>query len=179
MVTIVSVAVSAGAYGGQVAATPALTALDRAKVEYTVRHYDHDPAASDAGGYGLEAAAALELAPSRVFKTLLVQVDSGLVVAVCPSSGRLDLKAVAQAVGGKRASMADPAVAERVTGYVVGGISPFGQKKRLPTVVDRSVAEHPTVFVSGGRRGLNLEVAPAVLIGVTSARLADISAGAR
>jgi Cys-tRNA(Pro)/Cys-tRNA(Cys) deacylase len=109
-----------------------------------------------------------------VFKTLLTSVDGRLVVGIVPVSGQLDLKAVAAAVGGKKATMADPADAERVTGYVVGGISPIGQKKALPTVLDESAAAHPTVFVSGGRRGMDVELTPADLAAVTRATLAAI-----
>ena len=159
--------------------TPATAALTRARVPFTVHTYDHDPAASS---FGLEAAEALELDPARVFKTLLAAVDfstgSGgsqrLVVGIVPVTGQLDLKALAAAVGGKKAAMADPADAERVTGYVVGGISPLGQKKALPTVLDSTAADHPTIFVSGGRRGMDLEVAPADLIAVTRASYAPI-----
>ncbi len=151
--------------------TPATVALARAKVPFTEHAYGHDPAA---GPYGLEAAAALEVTPARVFKTLLARVDGALTVAVVPVSGQLDLKALAAAVGGKRAEMADPKDAERVTGYVVGGISPVGQRKALPTVVDATASGFPTVFVSGGRRGLDIELAPADLVRVTRATLAPI-----
>jgi Cys-tRNA(Pro)/Cys-tRNA(Cys) deacylase len=157
--------------------TPATAALTRAGVRFTVHTYDHDPAAAS---FGLEAADALGLDPARVYKTLLAAVDSStggtprLVVGIVPVSGQLDLKALAAAVGGKKAAMADPAAAERATGYVVGGISPIGQKKALPTVLDSSAAEHPTVFVSGGRRGMDLELAPADLVAVTRASYAPI-----
>ncbi|MGZ5416822.1 MAG: Cys-tRNA(Pro) deacylase [Nocardioides sp.] len=151
--------------------TPATAALARAKIPFTIHTYDHDPAA---GSFGLEAADALGLDPERVFKTLLTSVDGRLVVGIVPVSGQLDLKAVAAAVGGKKATMADPTDAERVTGYVVGGISPIGQKKPLPTVLDESASAHPTVFVSGGRRGMDLEISPADLVAVTRATLAAI-----
>jgi len=151
--------------------TPATAALTRAGLPFTVHTYDHDPAAPS---YGLEAAEALGLDPARVYKTLLASVDQRLVVAIVPVSGQLDLKALAAAVDGKKAVMADPGDAERVTGYVVGGISPVGQKKALPTVLDSSAADHPTVFVSGGRRGMDLEVAPADLVAVTGASYAPI-----
>lgn len=151
--------------------TPATAALSRARIEFTVHTYEHDPGASS---FGLEAATALGLAPERVFKTLLTSVDGRLVVGIVPVSGQLDLKAVAAAVGGKKATMADPADAERVTGYVVGGISPIGQKKSLPTVLDSTAADHATVFVSGGRRGMDLELAPADLVTVTGATYATI-----
>lgn len=151
--------------------TPATAALTRARVPFTVHTYEHDPAATS---YGLEAASALGLDPERVLKTLLTSVDGRLVVGIVPVSGQLDLKAVAAATGGKRATMADPADAERVTGYVVGGISPIGQRKALPTVLDASALDHPTVFVSGGRRGMDLEIAPTDLVAATRATLAPI-----
>lgn len=134
--------------------------------------YDHDPAAPS---YGLEAAQALGVPPDRVFKTLLVDTGAGLAVGIVPVDRQLDLKAVAAALGAKKVSMADPAAAERSTGYVVGGISPIGQKRPLPTIVDTSALEHETVFVSGGRRGLDLEMAPADLVRITSARTATIA----
>ena len=152
-------------------ATPATVALTRAGVRFRMHPYEHDPAAPS---YGLEAAAALGVEAERVFKTLLAAVDGRLVVAVVPVAGRLDLKALAAAVGGKKAAMADPSDAERATGYVVGGISPVGQKRAHPTVVDASALAHETVFVSGGRRGLDLELAPADLVGVTGARTAVV-----
>ena len=153
--------------------TPATVELRRLGIEFAVHEYAHVPGAI---GYGLEAAAALEVHPDRVFKTLLADVDGvGLVVGIVPVSGSLDLKALAAAAGGKRAAMADPAVAERRTGYVVGGISPIGQRTRLPARIDESVELWPTVYVSGGRRGLDLELAPADLLRATGARTADIA----
>jgi Cys-tRNA(Pro)/Cys-tRNA(Cys) deacylase len=152
--------------------TPATVALTKAKVEFTTHAYEHDPAAKS---YGLEAAEALGLAPEQVFKTLLVEVDGKLTVGVVPVAKQLDLKAIAAAAGGKKAVMADPAAAERTTGYVVGGISPIGQKRALPTVVDSTATDHPTVYVSGGRRGLDIGLSPADLITVTSARTAAIA----
>jgi Cys-tRNA(Pro)/Cys-tRNA(Cys) deacylase len=152
--------------------TPATVALTKAKVEFTTHAYEHDPAAKS---FGLEAAAALGLAPEQVFKTLLVEVDGKLTVGVVPVDKQLDLKAIAAAAGGKKAVMADPAAAERTTGYVVGGISPIGQKRALPTVVDRTATGHPTVYVSGGRRGLDIGLSPTDLITVTKARTAAIS----
>ena len=151
--------------------TPATVALDRAGVSFTQHHYSHHP---DAPSYGLEAAEQLGLDPAAVFKTLVADVDGGLVVAVVPVAGQLDLKALASAVGGKRARMADPAVAERTTGYVVGGISPFGQKKRLPTVVDESAMAMGAVYVSGGKRGLDLGIAPADLVDQLGATVAQV-----
>lgn len=146
--------------------TPATVALTSAGIDFTAHTYEHDPRAAS---YGLEAAEALGVPPERVFKTLLARVDDRLAVAVVPVGGQLDLKALARALGGSKAVMADPAAAERATGYVVGGISPIGQKRPHPTVVDSSTLGHPTVFVSGGRRGLDLELAPADLIWVTEA----------
>lgn len=152
--------------------TPATAALTAAGVHYRLHHYDHDPAAR---GYGLEAAAALGLDPDRVFKTLCVSVEDRLVVGIVPVSRQLDLKAVAAAVGGKRAGMADRAAAERATGYVVGGISPVGQRRSHRTVLDESALTFETVFVSGGKRGLDLELAPDDLVRVTSATTARIA----
>jgi Cys-tRNA(Pro)/Cys-tRNA(Cys) deacylase len=137
-----------------------------------VHEYVHDPAA---GSYGEEAAKALGIEPERVFKTLVAQVDGVLHVAIVPVTGELDLKALAAAVGRKRASLADPADAERTTGYVRGGISPLGQRKQLPTVLDASAEQHPTVFVSAGRRGLEVEIAPADLARLTKATVAPIA----
>ena len=152
--------------------TPATVALTKAKVEFTTHAYEHDPAAKS---FGLEAAEALGLAPEQVFKTLLVEVDGKLTVGVVPVDKQLDLKAIAAAAGGKKAVMADPAAAERTTGYVVGGISPIGQKRPLPTVVDSTATDHPTVYVSGGRRGLDIGLSPTALITVTKARTAAIA----
>ena len=151
--------------------TPATVALTRAGIDFTVHTYEHQASALS---YGAEAASALGLDEATVFKTLLADVDGSLVVAVVPVSGQLDLKALASAVGGKRASMADPSLAERSTGYVVGGISPLGQRKALPTVVDASALDHPTVYVSAGRRGADLGLAPGDLVAATKATIADI-----
>ncbi len=153
-------------------ATPATVALAAAGIPYTPRPYTHEPGAAS---YGLEAAAALGVEPDRVFKTLLADVDGSLVVGIVPVSCLLDLKSLAAAAGGRRAAMADPALAERRTGYVVGGISPIGQRTALPTWLDESALLWPTVLVSGGRRGFDLELAPADLVAVTGARLADIA----
>ena len=153
--------------------TPASVALTKLGLPFLVHEYHHDPAAPS---FGLEAATALGVEPDRVFKTLLAEVDTSLlVVGIVPVSGSLDLKALAAAVGGKRATMAPPAVAERRTGYVVGGISPIGQRTILPTVVDETAQLWDTVFVSGGRRGLDLELSAADLLIATSATYADIS----
>ncbi len=156
---------------GRSVGTPATVALEKAGVTFTVHAYDHDPRSAS---YGLEAADALGLDPDAVFKTLLAEVDGELVVAVVPVSGQLDLKALASAVGGKRAAMADPAVAERTTGYVVGGISPIGQRRRLRTVVDESASARPAVYVSGGRRGVDLGLDPADLVRALDAQVARI-----
>ncbi|QNE21940.1 Cys-tRNA(Pro) deacylase [Kribbella qitaiheensis] len=152
--------------------TPATVALSKAGLPFTTHSYDHDPAAKS---YGLEAAEALGLATAHVFKTLLVEVDGKLAVGVVPVDKQLDLKAVAAALNGKKATMADPAAAERSTGYVIGGISPIGQKRSLPTVVDSSASEQDTVYVSGGRRGLDIGLSPADLVTITSARTAPIA----
>jgi len=155
--------------------TPALVALAAADVPHTAHAYEHDPAGTL--GYGLEAAQALGVEPERVFKTLLTTVDGRLVVAVLPVTTTLDLKALAAAAGGKKAAMADRATAERATGYVVGGISPIGQRTALPTVVDESVWLFDTVLVSGGRRGLDVELAPDDLVHLTAASVADVARG--
>ncbi|MFJ8712697.1 Cys-tRNA(Pro) deacylase [Streptomyces violaceus] len=152
--------------------TPATVALTTAGVDFTVHSYDHDPAHPS---YGEEAAEAMGVSPDRVFKTLVADVDGTLTVAVVPVAGQLDLKALASAVGGKRATMADPTLAERTTGYVRGGISPLGQRKRLPTVLDESASSHPTICVSAGRRGLEVELAPQDLAKLTEAVLAPVS----
>jgi Cys-tRNA(Pro)/Cys-tRNA(Cys) deacylase len=152
--------------------TPATVALTRAGIAFTLHEYPHDPRASS---YGLEAAEALGLDPDRVFKTLLAEVDGNLVVAVVPVAGWLDLKALARALGGRKAAMADPRDAERSTGYVVGGIAPVGQKRRLPTVVDESATAYDVVYVSAGRRGLDLGIAPADLVAATGAITARVS----
>jgi Cys-tRNA(Pro)/Cys-tRNA(Cys) deacylase len=154
------------------AATPATVALTRADVSFSVHAYDHDPSAPS---YGLEAAELLGLPPSQVFKTLLVDTGTALAVGIVPVATTLDLKAMATAVGAKKVSMADPAVAARVTGYVVGGISPVGQKKQLPTVVDSSASAFETIYVSGGRRGFDIGLSPADLLTVTRAAYAPIA----
>lgn len=152
--------------------TPATVALAAAGIPFTAHTYDHDPSTTN---YGIEAAEALSLDPAQVFKTLLADVDGRLVVGIVPVTGKLDLKALATAAGGKRADMADPKLAERRTGYVVGGISPIGQKYTHPTVLDETAELYDTVFVSGGRRGLDLELSPADLIRATSAIVAAIA----
>lgn len=152
--------------------TPATVALSAAGASFAVHAYEHDPRASS---YGEEAADALGIGTGRVFKTLLADVDGTLTVAVVPVAGQLDLKALARAVGGRKAVMADPRAAERATGYVVGGISPLGQKRSLPTVVDETVLAHPTIYVSAGRRGLEVELAPDDLVRLTGAVTSAIS----
>jgi Cys-tRNA(Pro)/Cys-tRNA(Cys) deacylase len=152
--------------------TPATTLLEKSGVRYTLHPYDHQPGVRT---YGLEAAEALGVPPERVFKTLLAEVDGNLVVAVVPVCGSLELKALAAAHGGKRAGMAASAAAERATGYVVGGISPLGLRRRLPTVIDLSITNFETVYVSAGRRGLDVELTPADLIRLTAARTARIA----
>lgn len=153
--------------------TPATVALRASGIGFVEHRYSHvDGAAS----FGAEAAAALGVEPDRVFKTLLAEVDGRLVVGIVPVSGTLDLKALAAAVGGKRGSIADRTLAERRTGYVAGGISPIGQKAAHPTVLDETAELWDTVFVSGGRRGFDVELAPADLLRVTNAILASIAA---
>jgi len=154
--------------------TPATVALTAAGIAFTPHAYEHDAANTN---FGLEAASALHLDPARVFKTLLADVDGVLTVAIVPVTGKLDLKALAAAVGGKKAEMADPRVAERKTGYVVGGISPIGQKTRHATVLDETAELYDTVYVSGGRRGFDIELAPGDLLAVTGGRIAAIARG--
>jgi Cys-tRNA(Pro)/Cys-tRNA(Cys) deacylase len=153
--------------------TPALLALEAAGVPHTVHPYEHDPG-SDLG-YGLEAAQAIGVPAEQVFKTLMAAVDGELTVAVVPVTGLLDLKALAHAVGAKRAVMAEKPVAERATGYVVGGISPVGQRAAHRTVVDETAELFDVVYVSGGRRGLDIGLAPADLVRLTGAVVADIA----
>ena len=154
------------------AGTPATSLLTAQKVAHTLHPYDVSP---DAPNYGALVAEALGVPPATLFKTLIADVDgNGLTVAVVPVTGDLDLKALAQAAGGKRATLADRAVAERSSGYVRGGISPLGQRKRLPTVIDDSAERLDLIYVSAGRRGLQVSLAPADLIRLTSATLAPI-----
>jgi Cys-tRNA(Pro)/Cys-tRNA(Cys) deacylase len=152
--------------------TPATALLAKHRVAYTTHRYD---VPADAPNYGAEVAAALGVPPERLFKSLVAEVDGALAVAVVPVSAELDLKALAAALGGKRAALADRALAERTTGYVRGGISPLGQRKRLPTVVDASALEFPSIYVSAGRRGLQLRLAPADLIRLTGAGTAPVA----
>lgn len=156
--------------------TAATAALERAGIRFTIHEYAHDPRHES---YGLEASQALGIPPSRVFKTLIAEVDGNLVAGVVPVDGQLDLKALAAAAGGKKASMAAVAAAERATGYVAGGISPVGQRRRLPVVLDASAMSFSTVFCSGGRRGLEIELAPADLARAASATVASIRSAGR
>ena len=156
--------------------TPATLALTRAGIAFTAHMYDHDPAAAS---YGLEAADALGLAPAQVFKTLMTTVDDSTVVAVVPVDRSLDLKALAAARHGRKAAMADPADAQRLTGYVVGGISPIGQKRALPTVIDVSAQDHDVIYVSGGRRGFDIGLAPGDLAVITGGAFAAIARDGR
>ena len=153
--------------------TPALVILQRSGVDFSVHTYAHDPAAES---FGMEAAESLGLDPATVFKTLLAEVDRSATVAIVPVTGQLDLKGLAAARGGKRARMMEVAAAERLTGYVAGGISPLGQRKALPTVVDASAAGLPTIYVSGGQRGLDIGIAPQDLVQLTGATYAKIAA---
>ncbi len=154
--------------------TPATTALDRAGISYRTHSYSHD---SRAESYGAEAASQLGLDPRQIFKTLIAAVDGTLVCAVIPVATRLDLKALAATVGGRRAEMAEPAKAQRATGYVLGGISPLGHRSRVPVVVDESAAGFERIYVSAGKRGLQLELAPADLVAVAEADTAAIATG--
>jgi len=158
--------------------TRAIEVARRAGVAHTVHEYAHGERASlQAGGrgYALEAVDALGLDPARVFKTIVVAVDARLGLAVVPADAEVDLKAVADALGGRRATIADPADAERATGYVLGGISPLGTRRALPTVVDASAASWPTIHVSAGRRGLEIELAAADLVALTRGSLAPVA----
>ncbi len=153
--------------------TPAIEHLKRHKIPFKLHEYAHDPAS---GAFGLEAADKMGVDANRVFKTLMVAYGGReLAVGIVPVSAMLNMKAMAKALGAKKVAMADPAVVERVSGYVLGGVSPFGQKKQLPTVLDQSSATFDTIFVSGGRRGLEIEVAPDELTNVLKARMALIT----
>jgi Cys-tRNA(Pro)/Cys-tRNA(Cys) deacylase len=155
--------------------TPAVRALEAARVEFKLHRYDHDPKADS---FGLEAAEKLGVPPERVFKTLVAKVDGKrLVLAILPVAARLDLKKLAAAAGGKKADLAEPTEAERATGYVVGGISPLGGRKRLPTLIDASALGFATVLASAGQRGLQMEVAPQDLVRLTAAATAALTTG--
>jgi Cys-tRNA(Pro)/Cys-tRNA(Cys) deacylase len=151
-----------------VAPTPAIAAAERAKVTHSVHSYEHDPQAES---YGLEAAERMGVDAARVFKTLVVDLDGSLAVAIVPVAAQLDLRAL----GGKRSRMAEPRDVERSTGYVLGGVSPLGQRRTLPTTLDASALEHPTIFVSGGRRGLEIELDPNDLVVITAAEVRPIA----
>ena len=152
--------------------TPAVNAVRKARVVYQIHDYAHD---ASSASYGLEAAEKLDVAEERVFKTLVVSLDSkALAVAVIPVSSMLSMKLVAKAAGAKKATMAEPAAVERSTGYVLGGVSPLGQKKRLKTIIDSAASDHPTVYVSAGRRGLEIELGPGDLAELTGASFAGI-----
>jgi len=155
--------------------TPAIDLLKKARATFQVHSYEHDPKSAS---YGLEAAEKLKLNPAQVFKTLLVATERNeLLVAVVPVAGSLDLKALAQAAGVKKLDMADPQAAQRATGYLLGGISPLGQKKRLRTFIDASASQWPSMFVSAGRRGLEVELSAALLAEHTQAQFAAIAKG--
>ncbi len=156
--------------------TPATVALTKASIPFTIHQYDHDPRS---GSYGLEAAAALGLEPALVFKTLIATVDGTPAVAIVPVTGSLDLKQLASALSGRRADLADAALAQRLTGYVLGGISPIGQRKALVTVLDDSAEALTRIYVSGGRRGLDIGIAPQDLLAITGGRFAAIARAER
>lgn len=154
--------------------TPAINAARKAGIEFAVHEYTHDP---NARAFGLEAATQLGLDPGKVFKTLVLETDNqSLAVAMIPVATQLSMKLAARALGCKKASLAPRERAERATGYIMGGISPLGQKKRLPMVLDKSALAHPVIYVSGGRRGLDLELAPAELQRMTGASTAALAA---
>ncbi len=153
--------------------TPAIDLLKKQRAEHRVHSYQHDPKAAS---YGLEAAEKLGLEPARVFKTLLAATEKGeLLVAVVPVAGSLDLKALASAAGAKKTEMADPQAAQRSAGYLLGGISPLGQKKRLRTFIDQSAGQWPSIYVSAGRRGLEVELSASVLAELTAGQFAELA----
>ena len=156
--------------------TPATNALTKAGIAFTSHQYEHDPRSSS---YGMEAASALGLDPAQVFKTLIATVDGQPVVAIVPVNGSLDLKLLASVRGGRRAELADAAMAQRLSGYVLGGISPIGQRRPLPTLLDSSASAIATVYVSGGRRGFDVGLAPVDLLGVTGGSYAPIARAER
>lgn len=152
--------------------TPAILAAKKAKISFTVHQYEHD---ASAPSYGLEAAEKLGAAPERIFKTLIVDTGMELAVAIVPVAAMLNLKHMAQAAGAKKVAMADTHQAERATGYVLGGISPLGQKKRLKTFIDASAKDYPSIFVSAGRRGLEIELSPADLARLTGGAFVSLT----
>ena len=152
--------------------TPAINLAKKSKIKFQVHEYSHDASASS---YGLEAAEKLGIDQARVFKTLVVSTESNqLVVGIIPVSSKLSMKNIAKAVGAKKAQMADKTVVERATGYVLGGVSPLGQKKRLKTVIDSSAQKHSTIYVSAGRRGLEIELAPSDLKNLVNGLFYDL-----
>lgn len=156
-------------------ATPATRMLDAAKVTYSLHTYDYDP---EAANIGLQAAAALGIQPARMLKTLMVELDGKPACAILPVDHELSLKKLAAALGGKHAAMLPVPTAERITGYHVGGISPFGRRKRVPVALDASAQAHGKILCNGGQRGLMLEVAPGAIVDLLGARVAPITAGA-
>jgi Cys-tRNA(Pro)/Cys-tRNA(Cys) deacylase len=150
------------------ARTPATTVVESAGIDFALHEYEHDP---ESESYGLEAAERLDVEPARVYKTLLADLDGRLHVAIVPVERQLDLKKL----GGKRSAMADPKRVERSTGYVLGGVSPLGQRRTLPTTLDVSALDHTTIFVSGGRRGLEIELDPNDLVVITAAEVRPIA----
>jgi Cys-tRNA(Pro)/Cys-tRNA(Cys) deacylase len=153
--------------------TPAVKAAEKAGIAFTLHRYEHD---AEAEAFGLEAAEKLGVAPERMFKTLIAQIDAKqLVMVLVPVAARLDLKKLANLAEGKKADLASPAAAERATGYVIGGISPLGGRKQLPVFIDHTVANHATIFVSAGQRGLQMELTPEDLIRLTSGTTAHVT----
>ncbi len=147
--------------------TPAVNLAKKLKINFQLHEYHHD---AHSESYGLEAAEKLQVEPKLVFKTLVVQDDNDKL----PVEHLLNLKKIAKAIGSKKAQMADPKLVERTTGYVLGGVSPLGQKKRLPTVIDQSAQHFATIYCSGGRRGLEIELSPSDLAGAVNAKFADL-----
>jgi Cys-tRNA(Pro)/Cys-tRNA(Cys) deacylase len=153
--------------------TPAINSATKANIDYTVHQYDHD---SGNTSYGMEAAEKLAVVPERVFKTLVVKLDAAqLVVAILPVNSMLSMKSVAKACGGRKAEMADKVEVQRSTGYILGGVSPLGQKKPLKTIIDTTSQDYPTIYVSGGRRGLEIELNAQDLQTITGAVFLSIS----
>ncbi|GAB6145424.1 Cys-tRNA(Pro) deacylase [Desulfocicer niacini] len=153
--------------------TPGINAAKKAKIDHTIHKYTHDPAGES---YGIEAALKLKVPEEQVFKTLVVSLDTGaLVVGVIPVAAMLNMKRMAKACNAKKAAMATPAEVERSTGYVLGGVSPLGQKKRLPTIIDDSAKDFPTIYVSAGRRGLDIELSPEDLLRLTRGKFETIT----